>query len=348
VPSDGWSIDVSYKGTQQCITATTTTTTGDPGQGWAAGYGGDFWGGNPSTKKLAWPVPANHNSLTFIDPDWTGGGDDDYDGHKGIDIGFHGGDLNQRAQHFADMVNNPVNVYAAASGKVIEVVDVYDDQCWVCDEAGWEQFGAGGTFCSDVQDSTGTNPGKPCPNYVIIDHGYATLGQLGFRYTDYAHLAKNSASHLVKGAQIQKGDLIGKVGSSGNSCGAHLHLQVAKRLWAYGQPVPTGCGHTSIQTEGSTCVDPFLSNVTFGNPTGENVQFFGGKERWEDQCFLPIYNNNTPSGNVPPKLPTCPQAYSTPTTTTGTPDATTTNAPGTTTTAPPGYSPASDNYYGYY
>jgi murein DD-endopeptidase MepM/ murein hydrolase activator NlpD len=353
VPSDGWSIDVSYKGTQQCITATTTTTTtGDPNQGWAAGYGGDFWGGNPSTKKLAWPVPANHTKVTFIDPDWTGGGDDDYSGHRGIDIGFHANV--PRSEHFADMVNNPVNVYAAASGKVIEVVDVYDDQCTACGTSTWlpvsedALYNPGGTLCSDISDSTGTNPGSPCPNYVIIDHGYATLGQLGFRYTDYVHLAKNSASHLVKGAQIQKGDLIGKVGSSGRSCGAHLHLQVAKRLWNYGVAVPTGCGQTSIQTDMGQCVDPFLSNLTFGNPTGENVQFLGGKERWEDQCFLPIYNSNTPSGNVPPKLPTCPQADSTPTTTTGAPDATTTNAPGTTTTAPPGYSPASDNYYGYY
>ena len=51
---------------------------------------------------------------------------------------------------------------------------------------------------------------------VIIDHGidYVTL---------YAHMSR----YLVQpGDIVQKGDLIGYVGSTGNSTGPHLHFEI--------------------------------------------------------------------------------------------------------------------------
>ena len=55
-------------------------------------------------------------------------------------------------------------------------------------------------------------------NCVIIDHGnnIATL---------YAHQSKLGTS---VGASVSKGDVIGYVGSTGNSTGNHLHFEVRK------------------------------------------------------------------------------------------------------------------------
>lgn len=53
---------------------------------------------------------------------------------------------------------------------------------------------------------------------VVIDHGG------GYR-TRYAHL---KTIETKKGKRVKRGDLIGKVGKSGNASGAHLHYEVLK------------------------------------------------------------------------------------------------------------------------
>ena len=92
--------------------------------------------------------------------------------------------------------------------------------------------GAGGTSVISAKDGVVVYPtdganvrcvnqDKSCNgygNYVIISHADGN-------YTLYAHLYANSI--LVKaGDSVQQGQVIAKVGSSGNSTGPHLHFEV--------------------------------------------------------------------------------------------------------------------------
>jgi len=56
---------------------------------------------------------------------------------------------------------------------------------------------------------------------IVIRHanGYQTL---------YGHL---SASYVHSGEQVARGEMIGRMGSTGRSTGSHLHFEIAKDSW---------------------------------------------------------------------------------------------------------------------
>ena len=67
-------------------------------------------------------------------------------------------------------------------------------------------------------DGTITFSGKKAGfgNFVQIDHGYGIESV-------YAH---NSSNHVRKGDIVNRGQLIAKVGNTGNSTGPHLHYEI--------------------------------------------------------------------------------------------------------------------------
>lgn len=81
----------------------------------------------------------------------------------------------------------------------------------------------------DLANNTGTNIYASATGIVLFSEINGTYGKMilishGNGYsTVYAHLSKQ----LVKaGDQVKKGDLIGKMGSTGRSTGPHLHFEI--------------------------------------------------------------------------------------------------------------------------
>ena len=75
------------------------------------------------------------------------------------------------------------------------------------------------------QEPVGTVTGVTLANLV----GNSIVEDIGGgRYITYAHLKPGSIpAWLHVGARLRAGDLIGRVGNSGNSSAPHLHFQVA-------------------------------------------------------------------------------------------------------------------------
>jgi murein DD-endopeptidase MepM/ murein hydrolase activator NlpD len=91
--------------------------------------------------------------------------------------------------------------------------------------SGYRYFHSGLDFCGAVgMDIYAAAPGKVVLTDTLTIHGNTTVVDHGWGvYTLYAH----QSEFLVReGDQVEKGQLIGRVGSTGRSTGAHLHLTV--------------------------------------------------------------------------------------------------------------------------
>jgi hypothetical protein len=76
-------------------------------------------------------------------------------------------------------------------------------------------------------------------NHVVQDIG-------GGRYAFYAHLQPGNTAGLEVGQQLQRGDLIGALGNSGNTDAPHLHFHIMD------SPLPLGSNGLPFLVEGMT------------------------------------------------------------------------------------------------
>jgi hypothetical protein len=117
--------------------------------------------------------------------DWACG-TNTYDGHRGTDIAIGG---------FAVMDAGSRAIYAAADGVVVTAIDGCFDRCTTAN------CGCGGG----------------CGNYVKLAHADG-------RATMYCHMKKGTVA-VSPGQHVSCGQVLGYVGSSGNSTGPHLHFE---------------------------------------------------------------------------------------------------------------------------
>lgn len=120
-------------------------------------------------------------------------------------------------------INKITNSYANHKGWS-KGVDVVKSQGQIDDIIAHSE----GTIIKVINYMTGTNKqndneGMGYGNYVMILHNEKYQGK--YVVTLYAHLAK-ADERIIEGYHINKGQLIGRMGNTGNSYGEHLHFEV--------------------------------------------------------------------------------------------------------------------------
>jgi murein DD-endopeptidase MepM/ murein hydrolase activator NlpD len=137
---------------------------------------------------------------------------------------------------FADYYGYGADVLAAADGRVIEVAsDQSEDPTAMqrpdeTQEAYFKRL--------QKEQAERLEKGNLLGNFVLINHGQS-------EFALYAHLKPGSV-RVKTGDQLKAGDVIGKLGSSGNSTEPHLHFQVCNKPGLGGAGIPVNFSNVTI------------------------------------------------------------------------------------------------------
>jgi murein DD-endopeptidase MepM/ murein hydrolase activator NlpD len=192
------------------------------------------------------PVNPDFAKNTYIFPlrgAWfVGNGASFHTGHRwaipeefALDIAKLGdGGLSHRGAgtRFEDYYGYGADVLAAAAGRVVGAVNDQPEDAAAMRRPDESQE----AYFARLQKDQGTRLAKGAAaiagNYVMIDHGKS-------EYSLYAHLRPGSVRVHI-GDSVKSGEVIGKLGSSGNSTEPHLHFHVCDKpdpLMCAGIPV---------------------------------------------------------------------------------------------------------------
>ncbi|MEY8349662.1 peptidoglycan DD-metalloendopeptidase family protein [Bacillus cereus] len=110
---------------------------------------------------------------------------------------------------------------------------------WPVDGRISDYFGTrnGKHYGIDIAASIGTpvvaiRSGIVTKSYFSNSYGHVVFVKHGEYEAVYAHLNKR---YVLQGEHIARGEVIGEVGNTGESRGAHLHLEVHKGAWTFGK-----------------------------------------------------------------------------------------------------------------
>lgn len=93
--------------------------------------------------------------------------------------------------------------------------NAHDGHSWDINQTGDGDFGNPVRAYRDGRVTRVERLGYSYGNFIVIDHGAIS--------TLYAHL---SEIDVFEGERVDRGELIGRVGMSGNASGPHLHFEI--------------------------------------------------------------------------------------------------------------------------
>jgi len=137
---------------------------------------------------------------------------------------------------FPDYYAYGAEVLAAADGRVIAAENAQEENPDMMRKPGETQDAYAARVQQNQAGLLAKGTSGIAGNYVMIDHGTG-------EYTLYAHMQPGSV-RVHPGDQVKAGDVIGRLGSSGNSTEPHLHFQLCDR------PDPLMCAGIPITFSG--------------------------------------------------------------------------------------------------
>ncbi len=160
---------------------------------------------------------------------WVGGGADVSTDHRWVafeqfaydlaQVGEDGLTYRNDGERVEDYRCFGQNVVAAADGDVVDVRDRFADDPALLKRKGETEDDYGRRMSLVQRNFLKTDFTAAAGNFVVIRHR-------GEEYSFYAHLQKDSL-RVKKGDRVRQGQVIAKVGHSGNSTEPHLHLQIS-------------------------------------------------------------------------------------------------------------------------